>query len=268
MNETMSGAGETPKMTKVHQHRFTLSAAQCNAQCELSAAGLVQHIIELATEHADLLNCGFERLQSDGMLWVLSRLAFEMKRMPRLQEKYVISTWIESYNRHFSQRNFDIRSATGEVLGYARSIWVAIDRESRRPANLEGIAAIAATVSDRPCPIEAPRKLRMERNVPASVRNYTFKVSDIDFNRHVNSGRYVELMLNSLSLSDFDENRIARFDIDYKLESHYGDVATVAYTRSADGTVVSDITVEGREVCICRYELRSRADYERVSEQA
>lgn len=250
----------TERMTKVHQHTFTLTAAQCNGQRELSAAGLVQHIIELATEHADLLGCGFARLQSDGMLWVLSRLAFEMKRMPRLQEKFVMSTWIENFNRHFSQRNFDIRTEDGEVLGYARSIWVAIDRESRRPANLEGIAAIAATVTERECPIAAPRKLRMDRGEAVSVRNYTFMVSDIDFNRHVNSGRYVELMLNSLSLNDFDENYISRFDIDYKLESHYGDVATVAYSRSVDGVVTSDIVVEGREACVCRYELKPRSE--------
>lgn len=259
MNES-NAPEEGRKMTKVHRHTFRLTAAQCNAQRELSVSGLVQHVIELATEHADLLDCGFERLQSDGMLWVLSRLAFEMKRMPRLNDRYVISTWIENFNRHFSQRNFDIRTEDGEVLGYARSIWVAIDRESRRPANLEGIAAIAVTVTDRACPIEPPRKLRMERDVAASVRNYTFKVSDIDFNRHVNSGRYVELMLNSLSLGDFDENYVARFDIDYKLESHFGDVATVAYTRSADGVVLSNIVVEGREACICRYELRSRSE--------
>lgn len=246
------------KLIKIHQHTFDLTAAQCNAQRELSPAGLVQQIIELATEHADILGCGFERLQHDGMLWVLSRLAFEMKRMPRLGDKYTISTWIENFNRHFSQRNFEITAADGETLGYARSIWVAIDKNTRRPANLDMLTSLAPTATNRACPIEAPRKLRISTSAPASVRNYTFKVSDIDFNRHVNSGRYVELMTNSLTLDDYDHNRVARFDIDYKHESHFGDLATVSHVREGDNTVISNITVDGREVCISAMQLQPR----------
>lgn len=246
------------KMTKIHRHTFDLTAAQCNAQRELSPAALVQQIIELATEHADILGCGFEALQRDGMLWVLSRLAFEMQRMPRLGDKYTISTWIENFNRHFSQRNFEIAASDGEILGYARSIWVAIDKTTRRPANLDKIAAIAPTATNHTCPIEPPRKLRLDASRSPSVRNYTFKVSDIDFNRHVNSGRYVELMTNSLTLDDYDRNRVVRFDIDYKHEAHFGDLATVAYVRTNDDTVTSNITVDGREVCISAMQLLPR----------
>ncbi len=237
-------------MTPVHTHTFSITAAQCNAQRELSAPALVQHIIECATEHADILGCGYSRLQSDGMAWVLSRLAFSMRRYPGIFEKFTISTWIESFNRHFSQRNFDIITPAGEVLGYARSIWVAIDLASRRPASLDAISAIAATVDARPCPIDPPAKLRIIPD-PSQQRSYRFRVSDIDFNRHVNSVRYVELMLNSLSLADFDASFISRFDIDYKLEAHFGDDAVVS-SRFLSGVLDSSIAVDGCEVAISR----------------
>lgn len=245
-------------MLKLHAHTFHLTAAQCNAQRELSPAMLTQLIIECATEHADILGCGFQRLQADGMAWVLSRLAFEMKRYPGIFEKFTISTWIENFNRHFSQRNFDIVATdTGETLGYARSIWVAIDLKTRRPANLENISAIAETVTDRPCPIAPPAKLRQLEN-PAHRREYRFRISDIDFNRHVNSARYVELMLNSLTLDDFDRNILGRFDIDYKLEAHFGDTATVSSTLTPEGVMDSEIDVDGRTVTLSRVQLIKR----------
>lgn len=107
-------------MTQLQKHytrRYRLTAAQCNAQRELAPAMLVQHIIEVATEHADALGVGFKNLAANGTLWVLSRCAFEVRRFPRLLEEYSLTTWVEGYNRHFSERNFEIRGEGGEVIG-------------------------------------------------------------------------------------------------------------------------------------------------------
>ncbi len=77
---------------KIYTHAFRLTAAQCNAQRELAPAMLIQQIIEVATEHADLLGVGFKRLQEDGNLWVLSRIAIDIHRYPRLLERYSLKT--------------------------------------------------------------------------------------------------------------------------------------------------------------------------------
>lgn len=244
-------------MNKIHTHSYRLAADHTNAQRELPPALLVRQVIECATEHADILGCGFERLQTDGLAWVLSRLAFQMNRYPGIFEDYTISTWIENYNRHFSQRNFEFRTAAGEILGYARTIWVAIDLKTRRPGNIEDFGRLAdANDHSRPCPIDPPAKLRPVAN-PDSIRTYTFRVSDIDFNRHVTSARYVELAINTLSLSDFDANILHRFDIDYKLESHFDNLATIGAATSGPVTDVT-ISVADRPVCLARLQLSPR----------
>ncbi|MCM1482955.1 MAG: thioesterase [Muribaculaceae bacterium] len=240
----------------VYSHNFMLTAAQCNAQLELSPSMLVQQIIEVATEHADLLGVGFRRLSQGGCLWVLSRIAFEMHRYPGVLEPYILSTWIEDFNRHFSQRNFDIVTPEGEVLGYARTIWVAIDMNTRRPADLGAISDIASTVVDRPCPIDPPSKIRPSAS-PQIINDYSFQVSDIDFNRHVNSARYVELVLNQMDLDTFDAYRLARFEIIYHHESHYGDKACVA-SGFADDALVTSISVDGTVKCLARSRMAPR----------
>lgn len=242
---------------KEYTREYALSAALCNAQGELAPAQLVQEILEVATEHADALGVGFDRLAEDGNLWVLSRIAIEMNRYPRLHERYALTTWIEDYNRHFSERNFEITSADGgETLGYARTIWVAINIDTRRPADLTSIEHLRGTVSDRPCPIDKQGKIRPVAE-PQIRNTYTFRVSDIDVNRHVNSARYVEIILNQLGLEEYDLCLLTRFEIEYRREAHYGDTVEVGSTPDGTG-IITALTIAGTPVCLSRSVLTPR----------
>lgn len=241
----------------LHTHEYNLLAPQCNAQHELAPPQLIQQIIDVATEHADKLGVGFRELQSNDNSWVLSRVTFELNRFPRMFETYTLTTWIEGFNRLFSERNFEIRSADGEIIGYVRSIWVAINSSTRRPADLSQFAHLAETVADRPCPIEKQSKIRIPAQTPQIVNSYTFRVSDIDLNRHVNSTRYIELILNQLELADYDENYLQRFEIEYKQEALYGNTVEVTSTQTDNGFVTA-ITHEGDTICLARLIMKKR----------
>ncbi len=241
----------------LYTKNYRLIAAQCNAQSELAPSQLIQQIIEVATEHADLLGVGFRDLRKHGDLWVLSRVATEMNRYPRLLEDYTLTTWIEGYNRHFSERNIEIRSADGTILGHARTIWVAINMQSRRPADLSYISYISQTVSDHPCPISKQEKIR-PAETPQIVHDYTFRISDIDLNRHVNSTRYVELILNQMDLADFDSFFLKRFEIEYRREAHYGDTVEVDSSISDCGMTAA--ICRGDEIiCLARTVMAPRS---------
>ena len=246
----------TPKQRVLYTHHYHLLAAQCNAQRELAPAQLIQQIIEVATEHADYLGVGAIRLQQDGNLWVLSRIAIEIRRYPRLLEDYSLTTWFEGYNRHFSARNFELRGQGGEVIGYARTIWVAINLTTRRPADLSGISYISDTVTDYPCPMAVQGKIR-PIDPPQIVHEYRFRVSDIDFNRHVNSARYVELILNQLDLKAFDECYLSRFEIEFKHEAHFDDLAEVGSAYDGD-VLITEISRGGTTICLSRSILTPR----------
>ncbi len=237
---------------KTYTQHFHLTAAQCNAQRELAPAMLMQHIIEVATLHADALGVGFKNLAANGTLWVLSRCAFEMKRYPRLTEEYSLTTWVEAYNRYFSERNFEIRGENSEVIGYARTIWVSIDLDTRRPANLDGFGFLQEVVFDKECPIDKQGKLR-PIDPPQMCHPYRFQVSDIDVNRHVNSSRYVELIINQLDLTTYDKFYVSRFEIEYRHEAHYGDEVEVcsAFTNTGDALLTA-INLGAQTVCLAR----------------
>lgn len=206
---------------------YWLTAAQCNAQRELPLSSLIRQIIDVATEHANRIGVGAARLAEDDNTWVLSRISIVMDSYPRMHHSYSITTWIESFARFFSERNFVIRNQDGNPLGYVRTVWICINRTTHRPADISALAADAPKDPQRPCPIPAIGKLHLPDHFD-SQREYTFRVCDIDFNRHVNAVVYTSLIIDQLDLDTLDRHFIRSFDINYQHESFFGETVTIA----------------------------------------
>lgn len=204
----------------VYTHSYTVEPAEGNAQQELPLPLLVKRILEVATLHAESWGIGYSDLIKQRQVWVLSRLSIEMTRYPRIHESYTLETWIEGYNKHFSSRNFAIYGADGTPCGYARTIWVVIDLETRASVDLSQLDYIARNITDRPCPIDKQSRVRdVHDDHPATHR---VGYIDIDLNRHVNSVKYIEHLLDLFDLERYDRQQVHRFEISYANEARYG----------------------------------------------
>ena len=246
---------------------FSMTAAGASARGTLPLATLVADVIQVATDHANALGVGYSRLIQDGNSWVLSRLTIEIDRLPRIHEDYSLTTWIEGFNRHFSERNFEIR-ASGATIGHVRTVWVAINIASRRPADLSGIAHLESTVSSRRCPIQPQGRIPAPEAGDATEYSVTFRASDIDFNRHVTTTRYVELAIDALPLDLYDRAVTRRFEIAFRHEARWGEAAVVR-TAPVAGEGIDYLTsvelADGSQLCAVRHSLRPATETEKVS---
>ena len=236
---------------------FFLTAGQCDAQGVLPLSLLAEELIETATDHANSLGIGYATLIELNIGWVLSRLSIEMAKYPGINSHFSITTWIESINRRFSERNFKICDGNGNVLGYARSIWSAIDFGQRGGADLSGLNLESCPIGNIECPVEkTPRIPAISRQ--AATSNYTFRFCDLDFNRHVNTVRYLELLMDQWPLEHYDKNEIARIDLLFHHECRFGQ--TVEVRVAADSTTADncELTREGVRVVGARFVWRPR----------
>ncbi len=211
----------------LHTETFYLSAGECGPERRLPITQLTAQIIECATHHSNECGAGYNDLIKHGQAWILSRLAIEMTDYPLINETYSISTWVENTNRRFSERNFEILNSRNETVGYARTVWMAIDIEHRCVADISRFTALTDMVLDRPCPIEKPKRHQAVEH-PTSAGVYTFRYCDLDFNRHVNTVRYIELILDQWPLEFHDSHAVRRLDISFMHEAHCGESARVA----------------------------------------
>ena len=219
---------------KEYSVSYLLTAAECGPEQYMTPPLMVNRLIEVATLHANYLGIGYARLQAHGLAWVLSRVSLEMNRWPSVGEEYALRTWVEGCNRLFSQRNMEITSVrSGEVLGYARTIWMAIDIKRRVAGEIPSLDTLAqVVVEDRPCPIAPTPRLREPKGDDMHDTAYTFRYTDLDFNRHVNTVRYLELLIDQWPLPWHDAHSLVRLDMAFLHEAVYPQSVTV--TTAAD----------------------------------
>lgn len=238
---------ETTKYPTDYRHSYFLTAGESNACGRMPFTLITERVIEVATEHANALGIGYAALIKRNMGWVLSRLSIEMYRYPEINEHYTLTTWIESYNRHFSLRNIAVTAADGTVFGYIRTVWVAMDFVTRSMADLTSFEKEAFPTADIDCPI-APTPRIAAPGAEASAEPYTFKYCDIDFNRHVNTVRYLTMILNRWSLEHFDSHSIRRFDMIFRKECHYGEEVILNTEDKPDDTSICAISRNGERL--------------------
>ena len=230
---------------------YYLAAGECNPQGELPLTLLMTRIIEVATLHANSWGVGYERLIRDNQVWVLSRVAIEMTEYPKVNTNYKLTTWIEDYNRHFSQRNMRLEDENGKALGYVRTIWMVIDMNTRASVDIEKLGYIRENVSDIPCPIEPQSRLRPIEQGHAV--DYTFGYMDCDFNRHVNTVRYLSLLMNMFDMDCYDHYFIRRMELSFIKETHYGETAQFVIDDSDPMESHLSITIEGDDHVRARF---------------
>ena len=198
---------------------------------------------------------GVDALNADNHSWVLSRMAVEFDSQPTQYTDYTIATWINEYGRVLSTRNFTLTDAAGTEFGRAVTQWAMIDLKSRSALDLSWVGdAHADAIVDAPSPTDKPRKIR-EVN-PAQTVEHKVVYSDIDFNRHVNTMRYIEMMIDMLPVELLMQETPVRFDIHFLRECRYGQTLSVGYEqrgrtalfeiRSDEGTPAVRASIEWR----------------------
>lgn len=233
-------------MEKVFGQGYFLTPAECNPQGRMPITLLINRLIEVATLHANQLGIGFASLVDRGETWVLSRVAVEMRRYPRWNEHYRVLTWVCSINRLFSERDFEIIDGEGEVLGHARTVWAVMNTNTRQVADISRMEWVRELIPDKECPVAKPSRLRPLTAFESSP--YRFTYCDLDFNRHVNSSRYIELLLNQWGLEFHDHHRLTRFEIAYLREAVYGETVEVRMQRAGE-TYLAELAHEGEGPC-------------------
>ncbi len=211
-------------------------------------------VLHTAGEDADRNGFGTRELGCSNAAWVLSRMAVELDRRPRQYERFSVTTWVSGISRIATTRNFELHDSGGSLFGAAVTLWSVIDMDSRRPLDLRGLLDCAAALCDSPSPAEVPRRLSAPSEAAAEER--TVRYSDIDFNGHANSMKYLEWVADMLPVESLMEDRFARIDINYLHEARYGSRLKIV-TDGAPDPLFQISSADGTPVCRIGFRRRS-----------
>lgn len=246
-------------MQQILTERFFLSAGDANAQGEMSLPLLVAKFIDLATAHANSLHYGNPDMAHLQAGWVLSRIALQIDSYPRANEQYSVSTWVEKWTHRFSVRCFMVADADGRPLGYARSVWMILSTVTHESLPLTIFDFNPDVLVPDKCPAINSQKHRPIETPDSEPVHYTFQYTDLDFYRHVNTVRYVSLLLNQFTLAQMDAARVSRLEISFMHEGCYGDRIEIrSQSDSPLSKSLSLVTADARDILFARILLTPR----------
>ncbi|MBR2629043.1 MAG: acyl-ACP thioesterase, partial [Alistipes sp.] len=100
--------------------------------------------------------------------------------------------------------------------------WCMLDYTTRMPVDMSIMAAAhEGHMVDAPSPCERPRRLASVESEPVAEHKVAY--SDIDFNRHMNTMRYIDIVFDSMPIDIVESLNAMRMDINFIREARYGD---------------------------------------------
>lgn len=218
---------------------------------------LFAFLLNAAWNHANKGIYGFKELSARNVLWVLVKVHILIKRLPTWGEQITIETWGKRKVRLFALRDFMVASESGENLISATSSWMILDRTSGKPQRF----------NERSDSLPwQPGKVAMETNLEKVPHLKNGKVlsqfrvhfSDIDVNRHVNSAKYLEWIIDSHLQEYLEANEIHMLEMSFLSEAMINEEVTV-YSEVTNGFELVSVrrTFDEKELCRARLEWRN-----------
>ncbi len=230
----------------VQRYTFPIYPQDVDGAQNLRLTSLCNYILNTAGYAAVDNGFGSVGMIERGMTWVLSRLSIEMMQLPKQYEEITIETWVEEYGRLVTSRHYKIFDYNHTLIGNACSLWAMIDLTTRRPINLQSMPEFNRFATGIKSNIAAPRKIRSLTT--DSCTSHTVSYSDIDFNGHANSVKYLEWMLDSIDAAKLYTHSVKRLELNYVHEAVLGEVIDI-HSEEEDDTYTFLLKKGAQEIC-------------------
>ncbi|KAG8657430.1 palmitoyl-acyl carrier protein thioesterase, chloroplastic isoform X3 [Manihot esculenta] len=207
------GLGRIVQDGLVFRQNFSIRSYEIGADRTASIETLMNHLQETALNHvktAGLLGDGFgstPEMSKRNLIWVVTRMQVLVDHYPTWGDVVQVDTWVSASGKNGMRRDWLVRdSKTGETLTRASSVWVMMNKLTRRlskiPEEVRGEIEPYFLNSD-PVVDEDSRKLpKLDDNTADYVRKgLTPRWSDLDINQHVNNVKYIGWILEVMSSS-------------------------------------------------------------------
>lgn len=217
----------------------TFFVKECNlheSDFDVTSNVKLQRVMELmqdaATTHAEILGIGWDYMDSHGLFWILSKVKIVFnKPLGRQIRKFKLYTWPIAANRLYMERRFKAVDDNGETLFSSSTLWMIIERDSRKIISRDVAAEyynFDFDSADCGCDANFDR-MRRDETYELSYSSRVMR-SQLDINKHVNNTSYINYAIDVLGLDE----QLSAVELVYHKEMVLGEVVNVYSKRSDD----------------------------------
>ncbi|WP_461247909.1 acyl-[acyl-carrier-protein] thioesterase [Treponema sp. R6D11] len=204
-------------IVNIWQETFPVRFGSIDKSDRLTLDAVFQFFQEAAICHAENLNVGREDMMRTGQIWILSRMSVIVKRRPKYFENITVRSWPRGGEKLFALRDYDIRDKDGVPVVCARSGWIVLDVEKRRPIRPQSVmGGLPLNEGENALsPEDGAIAALEERGNLQKAAERKARYTDLDFNGHVNNVRYIQWIEDALEPQLLENADRMRFDINY-----------------------------------------------------
>jgi len=201
----------------IYQKKYTYTVMNRTCFDEIAPWCVLDIFQDVASEHVEEYNLGFDGMLSKGLIWVLVRTKYQVINDPKPSNKELyVTTWQSEQARAEFTRDYIIKDKDGNILIKGSSKWCLIDINTRRIAPTKSLG-IDITHNEFLFS-EAFGKLNFD-SLKENDTVYKAKVnfSMLDHNGHLNNAKYSEIIMNAIKLNK--SKKVSSFEINYLKET-------------------------------------------------
>lgn len=243
-----------------YRYSYIIPYQDVDASRRIRLYTMENYLLNVAGRVADEMGFGIPALLPMNYTWIITHLNMEMMFLPKHGEEIIIETWIEKNAHMLSIRDFRIylheEQTPDKLIGCAKTVWAVLDLTSREIVNIfdnpmfDGAVdgeVLMMTRAPRLKPIQLDN---IEDDVDALQSGeilHEIQYSDVDYNRHCNSCKYLEWMVNAAP--SFDNQKPFRLDINYVKELYQGDRMYTRFLKTIDTIQFQQVDDNGMTCC-------------------
>ncbi len=202
-----------------YSKRIQVQIYECDLALRLRLSYLMRHIQQVSEDQLEAMGAGYQKvLKQHSMVFLLTRIALQIQRMPQAGEQLTLSTRpLESIKAQLFRETV-VRDEQGSRLLTAWSAWLLFDPAARRVLRPN---RVPYTLNCGPAPDLSVFELPALEGSPAGERVVRF--SDVDVNRHLTNSVYGDIAYDCLPWQVAAEGKLATVCFHFQSEAKPGE---------------------------------------------
>jgi len=188
-----------------------------DADKKLTIPGMIDLFQDCSTFQSEDLGVGLDYCKENGVFWVINSWQVEIDRMPSLCDEVTVFTFPTEFRGFIGKRCFGLKMGN-DIIVRCHSIWSLLSMDNYKPVRMTEKMASSYVVEEALPMDKTIRKISIPDggsiNDPITIENI-----HLDFNHHVNNGKYVSLAFAYLP----EDMTISRFRAEYRAQAFLGD---------------------------------------------
>lgn len=238
-------------MNKIYEQTFPLRTCDFDRYSRLLPGAVLDIFQEVAGSHANQLGVGFDQMLKKDLMWVITKVKFEILKNPETHTSVRVVTWPLAPSKITLQREYEIYSLDGELLVKGSSEWVFMHSSLRKFMPAVDVYPLSEFCQKKVFDEKFTKIGKCE--FETDFVGITPQFCDFDLNGHVNNTKYANFVLNQISPK---ENEILfSMQIDYHREIR-GDESIKLYLKRENSSVFAKGEKNNEVLFNCKIDLK------------